>query len=82
MAQLAAAEAQLGDADSRAVAQLEALTAMHAAQLADAQRRAHGAGAFVTVEITDAAPHWMSGNLVELCTPARAPRIRIPVASA
>ena len=39
-------------------------------------------GAFVTVEITDAAPHWMSGNLVELCTPARAPRIRIPVASA
>ena len=46
MAQLAATEealrsakAQLADADTRAVAQLEALTTMHAQQLADAQRR-------------------------------------------
>ncbi|MFZ4516079.1 MAG: tRNA (N6-isopentenyl adenosine(37)-C2)-methylthiotransferase MiaB [Acidimicrobiia bacterium] len=50
------------------------------ASLTDAQRAAHGAGAYVVVEITDAAPHWCTSNLVELLTPARPARVRIPIA--
>jgi tRNA-2-methylthio-N6-dimethylallyladenosine synthase len=36
-------------------------------------------GSYVTVEITDAAPHWLRGELREVVAPA--PRLRIPVAA-
>jgi len=39
-------------------------------------------GSYVTVEVTYAAPHWMSGELVDVVAPGPAPRTRIPVASA
>ena len=39
-------------------------------------------GSYVTVEVTYAAPHWMSGELVDVVQAAPAPRVRIPVASA
>jgi tRNA-2-methylthio-N6-dimethylallyladenosine synthase len=39
-------------------------------------------GAYVSVEITGAAPHWLRGELVEVLAGPRSPRVRIPVASA
>jgi tRNA-2-methylthio-N6-dimethylallyladenosine synthase len=39
-------------------------------------------GSYVTVAITGAAPHWLRGELVDVVDAARAPRVRIPVASA
>ncbi|MFM8302993.1 MAG: tRNA (N6-isopentenyl adenosine(37)-C2)-methylthiotransferase MiaB [Actinomycetota bacterium] len=39
-------------------------------------------GAYVTVEVAYAAPHWLSGELVEVVRPAPTSRTRIPVASA
>ena len=38
-------------------------------------------GTYATVKITRAAPHWLSGELVEVVAPAPAPRVRIPVAA-
>jgi tRNA-2-methylthio-N6-dimethylallyladenosine synthase len=39
-----------------------------------------GPGALVDVRITQAAPHWLRGELVRIAAPARRPRTRIPVA--
>jgi tRNA-2-methylthio-N6-dimethylallyladenosine synthase len=44
----------------------------------------HGAsepGALVDVRITDAAPHWLRGDVVRVVEPARRARTRIPVAA-
>jgi tRNA-2-methylthio-N6-dimethylallyladenosine synthase len=38
-------------------------------------------GAYVEVEITGAAPHWLRGQLQDVIDPAPARRVRIPVAS-
>ena len=45
---------------------------------------AHGAGepgALVDVQITDAAPHWLRGDVVRVIERARRARTRIPVAA-
>jgi tRNA-2-methylthio-N6-dimethylallyladenosine synthase len=38
-------------------------------------------GALVDVRITDAAPHWLRGDVVRMVAPARRARTRIPVAA-
>jgi tRNA-2-methylthio-N6-dimethylallyladenosine synthase len=38
-------------------------------------------GTLVDVRITDAAPHWLRGDVVRMVAPARRARIRIPVAA-
>jgi tRNA-2-methylthio-N6-dimethylallyladenosine synthase len=38
-------------------------------------------GATVEVRVTDAAPHWLRGELVGVTAPARRARVRIPVAA-
>src|SRR5436309_5017613 len=38
-------------------------------------------GTFVDVRITDAAPHWLRGDVVRMVAPARRARTRIPVAA-
>ena len=47
--------------------------------VSDAERAAYGAGAYATVEITSAAPHWLAGEVRELLVPARKARVRIPI---
>jgi tRNA-2-methylthio-N6-dimethylallyladenosine synthase len=39
----------------------------------------YGAGAYATVEITSAAPHWLAGEVRDLIVPARKARVRIPI---
>jgi tRNA-2-methylthio-N6-dimethylallyladenosine synthase len=41
---------------------------------------AAGPGALVDVRITDAAPHWLRGEVVRVVAPARSHRARIPLA--
>jgi tRNA-2-methylthio-N6-dimethylallyladenosine synthase len=49
------------------------------AGMSDAEWLVHGASAYVTVAVEFAAPHWMSGSLVDLVAPARKARVRIPI---